>query len=193
MDAINFLNLEYVFLRIFDFFKNFDPVAILNWLIRLIDFLRPFAILVSLFMAYVIIYSLIRLKQLYGAEAQKLEEAKLADQAAKLGPDTSLNEKWKKVQAHINSNNPSDWRLAILEADIMLDEMLEKMGYQGDTMGEKFRSVDKSDFLTLDLAQEAHGVRNRIAHGGSDYPLNERDAKRVVDMYKKVFEEFYHI
>ncbi|MBI5134268.1 MAG: hypothetical protein HZA81_02700 [Candidatus Taylorbacteria bacterium] len=193
MDAVNFLNLEYLFLRIFEFFKNFDIVALLNRLIAFLDILKPIAIIVSLFLFFVIVYSHIRIKQLEEKEKEEFEALKAKDAANQPGQDTEMVEKWQKVVAHINSNNPSDWRLAILEADIMLDSMLDKMGYQGDTMAEKFRGIAKGDFLTLQLAQEAHGVRNRIAHDGSSYPLNEREAKAVIDKYKQVFSEFYHI
>lgn len=100
------------------------------------------------------------------------------------------NEKWRKVIEHLNSPNPANWRLAILEADIMLDEALTAKGYTGDSIGDKLKTVDPSDMLTLQLAWEAHLVRNRIAHSGSDFELNEREAKRVIALFEKVFKEF---
>lgn len=193
MNTVNFLNVEYIYLRIYDFFKNFDIVAILNWLIYWLDLIRPLAFVIMLVTFYVIIYAHFRTHHLE-KENDKRYHASLAPEATgEHKHDEVLHQKWKQVEAHINSTNPSDWRLAILEADIMLDNILDKMGYQGDTMAEKFRGVDKSDFLTIDLAQEAHGVRNRIAHSGSDFLLSERDARKTIDMYKRVFEEFYYI
>jgi hypothetical protein len=193
MDAINFLNLEYIYLRIFDFFKNFDVVAILNYLIHFIEAIRPIAVIFGLFLMYVIIYSHIRTKRLEEEDEANFHAARLKEASTEPGHDPVLNQKWVKVQEHINSSNPSDWRLAILEADIMLGDILEKMGYQGDSIGEKLRGIEKSDFLTLDQAWEAHRVRNQIAHEGADFLLNERDAKRTIELYKKVFEEFYYI
>ncbi|MEK7514698.1 MAG: hypothetical protein AAB587_02650 [Patescibacteria group bacterium] len=105
----------------------------------------------------------------------------------------AVNRRWDKVIKFINSVNPADWKIAILEADIMLDEMLEKMGYGGETMGDKLKSVEASDFLTLNSAWEAHKIRNTIAHDGTDFLLNEREAKRIVDLYKQVFDEFKYI
>ena len=100
------------------------------------------------------------------------------------------NEKWDKVITHINSINPSDWRVAIIEADIILDELLTAAGYNGDGVGEKLKAVEPSDFLTLDNAWEAHKVRNRIAHSGANFELNEREAKRVIALFESVFKEF---
>jgi hypothetical protein len=99
---------------------------------------------------------------------------------------------WQEIERHINSTNPSDWRLAILEADIMLDEVLDKQGYQGDTIGDKLKGIDKSDMRSLNAAWEAHKVRNQIAHEGVSFQLNDREAKRVIGLFREVFSEFYH-
>ena len=78
-----------------------------------------------------------------------------------------------------------------MEADIILGEMLEKMGYvKGETIGDKLKTIEKSDFTSLDQAWEAHKIRNMIAHEGTDYILTEREAKRVVGLYEQVFKEF---
>lgn len=108
-------------------------------------------------------------------------------------PQKIVNKKWERVLMHAQSNNPSDWRLAIIEADIMLDELLDVQGYRGETIGDKMKGIEKSDFLTLDQAWDAHKVRNLIAHEGSSFVLTEREARRVIDLYKTVFEEFKFI
>jgi hypothetical protein len=101
-----------------------------------------------------------------------------------------VNDKWLKVQQLIASTNESDWRQAIIEADIMLDELLTAQGYHGDSIGDKLQSVEPSDFLTLDNAWTAHKVRNRIAHDGASFQLNEREAKQTISDFEKVFTEF---
>lgn len=103
------------------------------------------------------------------------------------------NEKWERVIVHINSANPSDWKLAILECDIMLGEILEKMGYLQESIGEKLKSIEPSDFTNIEAAWEAHKIRNEIAHEGSDFAINEREAKRVIGLYELVFREFEYI
>ncbi len=103
------------------------------------------------------------------------------------------NKKWKKVIEHVSSENSSDWRLAILEADILLAELLTKSGYRGEGIGEQLKTVEASDFHTLQSAWEAHKIRNRLAHDGSEYPLSQREAKRVIGLFEEVFKEFYFI
>jgi len=101
-----------------------------------------------------------------------------------------VNPKWKLVEEHINSEDVNKWKLAILEADIILSELLESLNLAGEGIGEKLKNVEASDFDHIEEAWEAHKIRNAIAHQGSDFLLTKREAKRVVNLYKSVFDEF---
>jgi hypothetical protein len=102
-------------------------------------------------------------------------------------------ERWRDIEYKINSASPSDWRLAILEADIILFDMLTQMGLPGKDLGEKLRAADTSFFSTLDDAWRAHKVRNVIAHEGAAYELTFNEARRTIESFRRVFEEFYFI
>jgi hypothetical protein len=179
-------NPDYIFYNLYTFFA--DPSLSIG---VLLGALAPYSITISLIFATLITYSIIRITQIRGAAAAVLREHQAALETTKAG--IMRNEKWQRVLAHIHSPNPSDWRLAILEADIMLEEMMDIQGYRGETLADKLKSVERSDFLTLDSAWEAHRVRNDIAHVGGDLALSEREAKRVIDLYRKVFDEFRYI
>ena len=99
-------------------------------------------------------------------------------------------EKWEEILRLSESQNPSDWRLSIIEADIILNELLDKLQLSGDTMGEKLKTVEKSDFTTIESAWEAHKARNTIAHEGSNVLLNQRETARIISLYGAVFKEF---
>ena len=101
--------------------------------------------------------------------------------------------RWETVLDHISSQNASDWRLAINEADIILDEMIEGQGYPGGTLGERLKNAGTGAFRTYQDAWEAHTVRNKIAHEGSQFELNYREAKQTIDRYENVFREFEYI
>lgn len=103
------------------------------------------------------------------------------------------NTRWEHVELLLKSHNSSDWRQAIIEADVMLEEMLDKMGYPGVSIGDKLKNIEKSEFETLDKAWEAHKVRNRIAHDGVIYKLPYDEVTRVIGLYRAVFKEFYWI
>jgi hypothetical protein len=101
--------------------------------------------------------------------------------------------KWRMIQKLMKSQNPSDWKLSIIEADTLLDVIMERSGFPGSTLGERLKNSDPGIFRTLSYAREAHGVRNRIAHEGIEFKLNERDARRTIQLYEEVFREFEYI
>jgi len=100
------------------------------------------------------------------------------------------NEKWEKVMKYANSDNASDWRLSIIEADVMLEELLRTLGFSGDSVGEMLKSVDKNEFSTIEEAWKAHKTRNAITHSGTGFELNEREMKHTIALFEKVFKEF---
>ena len=148
---------------------------------------------VSLFFLIGIVYSVEQLKHIRKKEAEKYDIKVEAAYETNAKGSAVLAERWEKVQNNVNSENPSDWRQAILDADIMLEDVLTILGYQGEGVGEKLRRVEKGDMKSLNEAGEAHGVRNRVAHGGSAFPLTKYEAQNTINKYKKVFEEFYYI
>jgi hypothetical protein len=164
--------------------------AILRWFMQ---YIYPVLVVLSALISIGAIYgifknynALVRLnkaeKELYGAKVP-LESIDGKKTEAK-------NERWEQVVKHINSTNQGDWRLAIIEADLILEEMLRAQGYHGDSIGEMLKGVERSDMTTLDFAWEAHKTRNEVVHSGSGYLLNERDAKRIISLYEAVFREF---
>lgn len=100
------------------------------------------------------------------------------------------NGRWHDVLAHVDSDRMNDWKLAIIEADILLEELLDKIGLPGTTVGDKLKSASPNSFRTINQAWRAHNVRNRIAHEGSEFELSQMEAQETIAQYKMVFEEF---
>ena len=107
--------------------------------------------------------------------------------------DIDMTNRWKRIIQHMENGSQNDWKQAIIEADVMLDDLVTKLGYRGESLCEKLKRVVVGDFKTLDQAWEAHKVRNMVAHDGSTFELNQVEAQRVIHLYRQVFEEFYHI
>lgn len=105
----------------------------------------------------------------------------------------TAQKQWARITDFIKSQNENDWKQGIMEADILLEQMLERMGYPGTSIGERLKQVEKFDFVSVGDAWEAHKVRNRIAHDGHNFKLSKYEAERVWKLYKKVFDEFYYI
>ncbi len=101
-------------------------------------------------------------------------------------PTSTNHPKFSVIQGYLQSTSEALWRIGIMEADNLLLEVLEEKGYQGDGVGEKLKNAS---FKTIDLAWDAHKVRNRIAHEGSNFELTEREAKRAFMLFESVFRD----
>ena len=145
------------------------------------------ATVVCLAFAAVTTYSIIRIRQIRHMEHQLF----MATAHTVTARDISKTQlRWNHILEQLGTESEQNWRLAVLEADIMLNELLDIQGYKGETMGDKMRGVDRSSFNTIDVAWEAHRVRNKIAHEGMSHFMNAREVRRVIALYEKVFKEF---
>lgn len=140
--------------------------------------------LLSILAFIVIIYCLMQLYELRKREEEFYSTLIAAPQGRE------ENRRWQHIQSLIESGRPSEWREAITEADILLDDVLGRAGYMGAGVGEKLKSATRADFHTLDDAWEAHKIRNQIAHEGSTFDLSETLAHRTVARFEAVFREF---
>jgi len=161
-----------------------------------LDWLAPYSTVFSLILIVGIVYCFLRIENIVHETKHEDVHHGGHGHGDGHGHDAAENlsqQRWERVMSHLNSERESDWRLAVLEADVLLDEMVTNMGYHGDSLGEKLKGIEKSDFLSLGEAWEAHAVRNKIAHEGAAFTLTEREAKRVIKLYETVFEEFRFI
>ncbi|MEK7194064.1 MAG: hypothetical protein AAB660_00040 [Patescibacteria group bacterium] len=156
------------------------------------QYIYPIAIVVGVIISILSIIDGIRLyrKLVALSEEEKKIYGPTPEEEKLTGSVSIKNGRWEHAMVHLNSASSSDWRLAVIEADVMLDEMLRAQGYHGESIGDMLKGVEKGDMKTLDAAWEVHKIRNEIVHSGSGYTLTEREAKRAMTLYESVFREF---
>lgn len=165
------------------------------------EFVKDIIYIIILFLITLIIYCIIRIFEIrkkekeymdgqiakYAQKQQAIHDAAVAEQSI------SRNEAWVKVLKRLDGETEGDWRMAIIDADKMLDNLTEQMNLPGETLGDKLKSADRDRFKSLNQAWDAHNIRNKIAHEGSDFVLTKREADRAIALYEHVFREFGHI
>lgn len=181
-----FLNIEYFFSKIveigtpiFDFFTNPNTWSTIGII----------SMLLSIIFIIIILFSLVRMIeiQLFDKEeiAHEIEKASLRQKEI----DRNTNPRWHYVQTLVESPNESDWRVAIIEADSMLEESLKEKGLSGNTVSELLEAAKESGYRSIQDAWDAHLVRNQIAHEGSDFALSQIEGRRAIKMFQNFFEE----
>ncbi len=181
-----YFNIEYIFNKIYTFFH---PVGGFFANSHMWATLGLISSIISLIAIAIIIFSLVRMREIQNFEKREIDheihEALLRDKEK----ERDENPRWHYILTLIESPNESDWRVAIIEADTMLEEVLRSKGFEGDTVNELLEGARSSGYVTIQNAWDAHLVRNRIAHDGSEYPLSQVEGRRVIKMYQNTFEE----
>lgn len=180
--------------KIVAFFKNGGGQSVVPFFYHILFF-------ATLFFLVIISYTSIRMLEIRRKEHKhlhhELEEYAhhQAEQQKKKqkGDEISKNPRWVKTLEYLFSQHASDWKLAIIEADSMLETLLDERGFKGENLGEKLKGVTPEKFKNLNLAWEVHNIRNRIAHEGAFFNLSQHEAKRAIAIYEHIFREYGYI
>lgn len=95
-----------------------------------------------------------------------------------------ITRQWAEIKKRLDTGLESEYKLSVIEADSMLNENLEKMGYKGETTGERLKNLTDVVLTNLEDILEAHKIRNNIIHD-PDYRLNLDVAKKIISDYEK--------
>lgn len=91
--------------------------------------------------------------------------------------------RWKKIKSKTLSGSESSYKLAIIEANDFLLELLDNGGYSGKNFKEIIEKVDKKMLPNIEQIKEAHEVRNSIVYN-QDYKLETEQAKKILNIYE---------
>ena len=91
---------------------------------------------------------------------------------------------WDKVKRRLEVGLESENKLAIIEANSMLNDVLEKMGFIEKTFEARIRHLTPDLLPNIEEVLEAHKVRNNIVYD-PDYQLTLDEAKKIILIYEK--------
>jgi hypothetical protein len=169
-----------------EFFANFfSPIRTYDYS-TILFFGRLIGGLLSAALVWGIGYSVFKTKEV-------LEEQKVFDDPRL---DVEMRnrgrEEWEKIIKRGASDMEGERKAAVLSADALLDSILKLSGYSGENLGDRLKQIEPSDLQTLNLAWEAHKVRNRLAHE-ANFNLSEVVAKNTLLRYERVFKELKYL
>jgi hypothetical protein len=95
---------------------------------------------------------------------------------------------WTKTKGRLETGLESEYKLAVIESDSTLDEVLKKMGYLGDTIGERLEKINVAVLPSVEEVRNAHKIRNNIVHD-PDFRLNLDEAKKSIVIYEKALAD----
>ena len=94
---------------------------------------------------------------------------------------------WENAEKHFFAGNDNDLKVALLEADKILDDALRNAGIIGTNIGDRLKKIKPEQLPNIDDVWQAHKLRNQLAHE-SDFVLKRDLAERALGIYKKALE-----
>ena len=94
----------------------------------------------------------------------------------------------ESIQKKLNSGKESDYKMAVIEADDFLKEVLERMGYKGEFLEDILLQVNDKILPSLEKIKDVRKIRNNIVHD-PDYNLTKDQALNITRTYEQALRE----
>lgn len=95
---------------------------------------------------------------------------------------------WHGIEARMRTMQEAEYKLAIIEADKLFDDLLQKMAYKGKDMGDRLKQITPEQLSNISAIWKCHKVRNLISHD-VNYHLTFSEAQWVIQIYEDAFIE----
>ena len=126
-------------------------------------------------------------KKLYvfeGHRAYKLPQAKRnAEEEERIG----RRRKWDAIIKKAEAVGPQGYAMSVIEADILLEDTMGRLGFLGKNLAERLRSAAPGELPNINDIWEAHKLRNKIAHE-PNFRLSKEETIIALGVYKKTLE-----
>jgi len=149
-----------------------------------ISIIKAISLLISLLLLIAAIILIFQLRKRFKESLEMVAESVSAPGL----PKKALNKKWQSVLDKLAKDDEDSYRLAVIEADKIFDDILKRIGYQGENMGERLKQLTTAQIANLDEVWQAHKLRNQIVHE-PDSRLTHSQAQRAVEIYQRAMED----
>lgn len=106
-----------------------------------------------------------------------------------LASKASMRRKWGAIKRRLSSDRPSEYKVAVLEADRLTETVLAEMEYAGNNLQERLESMLSLGVDQAGKVQEAHQIRNRIIYE-HDFSVSRDEAQRILDLYEDFLDRW---
>ena len=101
-----------------------------------------------------------------------------------------IEKEWHKIKAKLAAEMESERKLAVIEADKMMDNLLSQMDFEGASLDERLKKITAAFLPNIEEVKEAHKIRNNIIHDPT-YKLSLEETKKILTIYEKALIDLH--
>jgi len=146
--------------------------------------LELISVAISLILLIGIVYILFK----FNYATEKVDLWKDASRASTLFSQKRVMRGWRKVLRLLRSKKSADWRLALIEVDKILGEVLRLADYQGANLEEQLKNISKDQLSSIEELRETHQLIKQLKQD-PDFSLSKETADETAYIYGKTFRE----
>lgn len=94
--------------------------------------------------------------------------------------------RWESISKKLDDKSVASGKVAIVEADKMLDEILGKLGFSGKDTEEKITQVKSGQLVGIQEMREIHSFHKKIVDDPT-YETSLNEIKTALAAYERVF------
>jgi len=94
-----------------------------------------------------------------------------------------ISKQWNRIKKKIESGAEADYKLAIIDADDLLAEILEERGFEGKDFEETIKKAGNLIAPILNDLLAARKIRNSIVYD-PNYKISVEQAKKILETYE---------
>ncbi|EKE19083.1 MAG: hypothetical protein ACD_9C00144G0001 [uncultured bacterium] len=170
---------------------SYDIINFVETLLQLLKefYHSPFVLVVKIFLGiYVAVLFVDLVLLLILKDVPQHLRVGLKGRDVKVASKSKMQKRFEVIKARLKSESVSQYKVAIIEADAIADEVLGGIGYKGADMNEKLEQVGTAHLDDhLEALKGAHEIRNRIVHE-TDFEVDQRMATAVVGVYENFLQ-----
>ena len=103
-------------------------------------------------------------------------------------PKEEIRQNWEEIQRLASSQIASDWNMAILRADALIDDILRERRTEGTNLPDRLKTLGSGTIPSIDKVLSAHHLRNIIAHEPLEQHTRETIAQALA-AYEQALRE----
>ncbi len=99
-----------------------------------------------------------------------------------------MNKAWLKIIARLDTFLESEYKVAVVEADDMLDNSLKKLGYAGKDLDERLNKISPAILSNLEDLREARKTRGLLV-SDPNFHMDLDRTQKILDIYKQALQK----
>ena len=112
--------------------------------------------------------------------------------AAEFAYGKAAGQRWDEIKARLQKGDEPNLKLAVIEADSLLDDILKRMGLPGTNFEERLKQIEIQEVKSVNKIWETHQLRDRIIHT-PDFHVTQEEAEAAVGNIEEALKELEYL